>query len=88
MRKKAGYNVIGVSPSSSASLRKVAEENQLPQILIADSDHRLAEKFGVWGIIDGETPKMGVTSKAFIIAKNGKIEKAIDGENLKTNGIL
>lgn len=86
--KKAGYSVVAVSPSSVGSLRRVAKEYDLPQTIISDADHRLAEKFGVWGIIDGETPKMGVTSTAFIIGKNGKIEKIIEEETLKTSGIL
>ncbi len=79
--KKAGYAVVGVSPSSNATLRRVAEENQLPQILISDTDHSLAEKFGVWGIVPGETPKMGVTPAAFILTKNGKIESVIEGDD-------
>lgn len=85
--RKTGYSVVGVSPSSSASLRRVSEENKLPQILISDADHRISEKFGVWGIIPGETPKMGVKTAAFIIAKNGKIEKVVDDEELKSFGL-
>lgn len=85
--KKAGYTVVGISPSSKATLRGVCEENQLPQILISDTDHRLAEKFGVWGIIPGETPKMGVKPTAFIISRNGKIERIIEEDELKASGI-
>ena len=86
--KKAGYNVIGVSPSSRASLIRVAKEHELPQLLISDADHRISEKFGVWGIVGDETPKMGVKPTVFILSKNGKIEKVVDGEELKTSGIL
>lgn len=76
--QKEGYTVVGVSPGSRASLRRIAEKYDLPQILISDADHRLSEKFGVWDIIDGETPKMGVRPTTFIISKKGKIEKAIE----------
>lgn len=86
--KKAGYAVVGVSPGSKTSLRRIQEENDLPQILISDADHRLAEKFGLWDIVPGETPKMGVRGATFIIAKNGKIERVMEGEELNGSGIL
>ena len=86
--KKAGYVVVGVSPSSTASLRRVIEDNDLPQLLISDADHRLSEKFGVWGIVEGEKPKMGVTPSAFIISRNGKIEKVLGEEEMKESGLL
>lgn len=79
--KKAGYNVVAVSPDSRGSHSRLAKKNELPQILISDTDHSLAEKFGVWDIQPGETPKMGVTSKTFIISKKGKVERIIDNNS-------
>ena len=75
--QEEGYTVVGVSPGSRATLRRIAEEHDLSPVLISDADHRLAEKFGVWDIVEGETPKMGVIPTTFIISKKGKIEKAI-----------
>lgn len=83
--KKAGYTVIGVSPDSRGSHQKFAEENNLPQILIADIDHSLAEKFGVWQILDGETPKMGVKRTTFLISKNGKVESVIEDVDVENH---
>lgn len=76
--KKAGYTVVGVSPDSKGSHRRFAEKNNLPQILISDSDHRLAEKFGVWQILEGDNPKMGIRPATFIISNKGKIERKIE----------
>lgn len=75
---KAGYAVVGVSPDSGESHKRFAEEYDLPQTLVSDGDHSLAEKFGVWKILPGEKPKMGVKRTTFIISKKGKIEKVID----------
>lgn len=83
--KKAGYAVVGVSPTSNATLRKISEENSLPQILISDADHRLSEKFGVWDIIkNDDDPKMGIKPYIFLISKNGKVEKAIEGVDISS----
>ncbi len=45
----AGYQVIGVSVDSAASHKKFIEKNNLPFPLIADTDHKLVDQFGVWG---------------------------------------
>lgn len=45
----AGYQVIGVSVDSADSHKKFIAKQQLPFPLIADTDHRLVEEFGVWG---------------------------------------
>ena len=47
--RKAGYEVIGVSVDSEKSHQKFIEKNNLPFTLIADTDKKLVEQFGVWG---------------------------------------
>ena len=44
-----GYAVVGVSSDSETSHRRFIEKQQLPFPLIADTDHKLQEKMGVWG---------------------------------------
>jgi peroxiredoxin Q/BCP len=44
----AGAVVLGVSPDSVAALKKFAEKYGLPFTLLADSDHAVAESYGVW----------------------------------------
>ncbi len=45
---KAGYAVVGVSKDSAASHKKFSEKYSLPFPLIADTDLRLNQEFGVW----------------------------------------
>jgi len=40
--------VLGVSPDSPKSHRKFKLKFQLPYTLIADEDHVVSEKYGVW----------------------------------------
>ena len=40
--------VLGVSPDPVKSLRKFAEKYGLPFTLLADADHGVAERYGVW----------------------------------------
>lgn len=46
---QAGYAVVGVSVDPAASHLRFKAKNDLPFPLIADTDHRLVESFGVWG---------------------------------------
>ena len=40
--------VLGVSPDPVKNLRKFADKYGLPFTLLADTDHALAERYGVW----------------------------------------
>lgn len=83
--KKAGYTVVGISPDNKLSHKNFAEKNDIPQILITDSDHSLAEKFGVWKIVGDKTPKMGVQPTTFILSKKGKIERKIEDVDVENH---
>lgn len=81
----AGYQVIGVSVDSQESHRKFISKNQLPFPLIADTDHRLVEEFGVWGEKSMYGRKyMGTLRTTFIIGTDGRIERVIGGREVKT----
>ena len=45
---RAGAVVLGISTDSVASHQKFAEKYDLPFPLLADEDHAVAEKYGVW----------------------------------------
>jgi len=45
---KADAVVLGVSPDSVAELKKFANKFGLPFTLLADTDHAVAERYGVW----------------------------------------
>src|ERR687885_2933702 len=46
--KQAGVEVYGVSPDSVASHVKFRDKFHLPFPLLADPDHAVAERYGVW----------------------------------------
>ena len=47
--RKQRYEVIGVSINDQKSHQKFIEKNSLPFTLIADTEQKLVQEFGVWG---------------------------------------
>ncbi len=83
--RKAGYQILGVSVDSEASHKKFIEKQQLPFPLIADTDKKLVEAFGVWGekSFMGRT-FMGTIRTTFLIDEYGLIEDIIGPKQIKT----
>lgn len=80
-----GYDVVGVSVDSEKSHRRFIEKNALPFRLIADTDHRLVEAFGVWGEKSMYGRKyMGTFRTTFIINEEGIVERIITTKEVKT----
>ena len=68
--------VIGVSPDSVASHIKFQQKHGLNFTLVADIEHTLAEKYGVWKEKSMYGRKyMGIERSTFIINAQGKMEK-------------
>ena len=83
--REAGYAVIGVSVDSGKSHQKFIEKNALPFPLIADTDKKLVEQFGVWGEKSMCGRKyMGTFRTTFIINEEGNIERIITPKEVKT----
>lgn len=81
----AGVQVIGVSVDSEASHRKFIEKNQLPFPLVADTDHKLVEQFGVYGEKSMCGRKyMGTFRTTFIIELDGTVSSVIGPKVVKT----
>jgi peroxiredoxin Q/BCP len=75
-RLTAYANVIGVSPDSITSHQKFQQKQNLNFMLIADVNHELAEKYGVWKEKSMYGRKyMGIERSTFIINSQGEIEK-------------
>jgi peroxiredoxin Q/BCP len=72
----AGAVVLGVSPDGEASHASFKEKYGLPFPLLADSDHEVAEEYGVWGekSYAGKT-YMGVDRSTFVIDAEGNVAK-------------
>ena len=79
-----GYAVVGVSVQDARSHQKFKEKFQLPFPLIADTDHRLVEAFGVWQEkkMAGRTC-MGTVRTTFIIDEQGVIAEVIGAKQIK-----
>ena len=83
--RKAGYEVVGVSVDSEQSHQKFIAKNQLPFPLIADTDKKLVETFGVWGEKSMYGRKyMGTFRTTFIINEEGIVERIISPKEIKT----
>ena len=72
--KKKGAVVIGVSPDSAKSHAKFVEKFTLPFTLLSDTDHKIAEAYGVWVEKSMYGRKyMGVERSTFVIDEKGKL---------------
>ena len=83
--RKVGYEVIGVSVDNEKSHQKFIEKNNLPFTLIADTDKKLVEEFGVWGEkkLYGRA-YMGTFRTTFLINEEGIVERIITPKEVKT----
>ena len=68
-----------MSPDSSQSHQKFIAKHELPFPLLVDTEHKIADAFGVWGEkkMYGRTYQ-GIHRTTFIIDEKGKIERIID----------
>jgi peroxiredoxin Q/BCP len=69
--------IIGISPDKPEKLAKFDAKYSLGFTLLADEDHAIAEKYGVWAEKKnyGKT-YMGIVRSAFLIDEKGKIQEA------------
>jgi thioredoxin-dependent peroxiredoxin len=73
---KNGFKVIGISPDDVKSHQKFREKFSLPFTLIADPDHNIINKYGVWGqkkLYGREYT--GLHRTTFVINEKGLISK-------------
>ena len=76
--RKAGYEVLGVSPDKAAKHKKFTDKYDLPFRLLADPDKEAANAYGVWGrkkFMGREYD--GILRTTFLIDGNGVIERVI-----------
>lgn len=69
--------MIGISPDSPETQKKFYDKHNLGFSLLSDTDHKVAEAFGVWGEkkMYGKT-FMGIIRSSFLIDENGNVENA------------
>ena len=77
--KKMGLVILGVSKEGVKSHKKFAEKFKLPFPLLADTEHVVAEKYGVWKLKKFMGKEyMGMERSSFLIDEEGKIKKTYD----------
>jgi peroxiredoxin Q/BCP len=69
-----GARVLGVSPDAVAKVKKFHDEQKLNFTLLADPDHTVAERYGVWVEKSMYSNRyMGVERTTFVIDPAGKV---------------
>ena len=78
----AGAVVLGVSPDNVKQHVKFKEKYGLPFTLLADPEHEVAERYGVWGEkrYKGQT-YWGVSRSTFLVAPDGTVAKVMHDVN-------
>jgi peroxiredoxin Q/BCP len=73
-----GAVVLGVSPDSESSHVKFKQKYGLPFTLLADPDHEVAERYGVWveKKKNGKT-YWGIERSTFVIDEDGKVSRVM-----------
>lgn len=83
--KQTGAVVLGVSPDDVPSHRRFRTKFRLPFPLLADPDHRVAERYGVWGEKSMYGRKfLGILRTTFVIDPAGRILQVF--ERVKPKG--
>lgn len=89
--QKNGYVVLGVSADSAKSHQKFIKKYDLPFPLLADTDQKIINDYGVWGekMLFGRH-YMGILRTTFVIDEEGVIRDIIQKVDSQdhTNQIL
>lgn len=81
-----GYEVVGISPDSAASHLKFIAKYNLSFHLIADTEKKILEDYGVWAEKSMYGRKyMGVLRTTFIIDEEGVIQRIITKVDTKNH---
>ena len=78
--QERGATVLGVSPDTEAAHVKFRDKYGLPFPLLADPDHEVAERYGVWveKTMYGKK-RMGIKRSTFVIDGEGNVARAMLG---------
>ena len=81
-----GYKIVGVSTDSVKSHKKFETKYSLPFPLISDEDHRIAEKYGIWGMKKFMGREyIGLHRTTFLIDEKGRIKSVITKPDTKNH---
>ena len=76
--------ILGISPDTVAAQAKFKKKFDLPFTLLADTDHTVAERYGVWKEKMNYGKKyMGVERTTFLIGPDGRVARVFEKVNAK-----
>ncbi|MFC4165107.1 thioredoxin-dependent thiol peroxidase [Epilithonimonas zeae] len=77
--KKKGFQLLGVSADSVKRQKNFSDKNDLPFDVIADENHDIIDKFGVWQLKKFMGREfMGIVRTTFVFDENGICTQVID----------
>lgn len=69
--------ILGISPDTTESHVRFRAKHALPFSLLADPDHRVAERYGAWGEKTSYGKKTeGLIRSTFVIDRDGRVVRA------------
>lgn len=84
----AGITVIGVSTDDEKSHKKFEQKHCLPFTLLADTEHKIAEAYGVWSLKKFMGREfIGLHRTTFLINEKGIIEHIIEKVKSKEHSL-
>ncbi len=83
---KAKTVVLGLSPDPVKKLSSFTDKHELNFTLLSDEDHKVADKYGVWGLKKFMGREyMGINRMSFIIGKDGRLKHIMEKVKTKTH---
>lgn len=85
--RKKGVVILGVSPDPVPDQAKFKAKFNLPFQLLADADHAVGEKYGVWALKKSVGREhMGIHRTTFIIDADGRVSHVFEGVKPEGHG--
>jgi len=82
--REKGFEILGVSPDNETSHQKFEDKYSLPFDLLADPQHKIIDKYGVWSEKQLYGRKfMGLHRTTFVVDQSGFIRKIFLRPNTK-----
>jgi peroxiredoxin Q/BCP len=77
--EERGIHILGVSPDTVADQSRFKEKYKLPFTLLDDTDHKVSEAYGVWGLKKFMGKEyLGVRRTTFLIGPDGTILRVFE----------
>lgn len=78
--------VLGMSPDPVERLQRFIDKQSLNFDLLSDEDHKIADKYGVWGLKKFMGREfMGILRMTFIIGKDGRLKHIMEKVKTKSH---